>query len=67
MKTIWRTIGGLILGGALWLPAAHAATSTGVTPSFTVDLSGNTIAVSGRVRHSETGAGVPGEIGRAHV
>ena len=38
MKTIWRTIGGLILGGALLLPTAHAASSTGVSPIFTVDL-----------------------------
>ena len=37
MKTIWRTIGGLILVGALLLSVAHAASSTSVSPIFTVD------------------------------
>jgi len=30
MKTIWRTTGGLILGGALLLPAAQAATGLAI-------------------------------------
>jgi hypothetical protein len=37
MKTIWRTIGGLILGGALMLPAAHAATGYADSNITTVD------------------------------
>jgi hypothetical protein len=50
MKTIWRTIGGLILGGALLLPAAQAATGYGDSPVFPVDLRGLlTATVTGRV------------------
>jgi hypothetical protein len=50
MKTIWRTIGGLILGGALLLPAAKAATGYGDSPVFPVDLRGLlTATVTGRV------------------
>ena len=40
MKTIWRTIGGIILGGALLLPAAQAATGFGDSPVFAVDTTG---------------------------
>ncbi len=51
MKTIWRTIGGLILGGALLLlPAAQAATGFGYSPVFPVDLRGLlTSTLTGRV------------------
>jgi pimeloyl-ACP methyl ester carboxylesterase len=37
MKTIWRIIGGFILGGALLLPAAHAATGYADSNITTVD------------------------------
>jgi len=40
MKTIWRIIGGLILGGALMLSAAHAATGYADSNITTVDTRG---------------------------
>ena len=47
MKTIWRTIGGVILSVALLLPAARAATGYGDSPVFAVDLLTNGCSVSG--------------------
>ena len=49
MKTIWRIVGGLILGGMLLLPAARGDTGYGDSPVFAVDLRGQAggLSVSG--------------------
>ena len=44
MKTIWRTIGGLILGGALLVPVVHAATGSADSNITTVDT--RTVAIT---------------------
>jgi len=50
MKTIWRTIGGLILGTIFFLQVAQAATGYGDSPVFPIDLRGLlTATVTGRV------------------
>jgi pimeloyl-ACP methyl ester carboxylesterase len=68
MKTIRQIIGGLILSGALWLPVAHAATGTGISPIFTLDTRGvgittppqsQTVAASANVTFAVAVAGVP--------
>jgi hypothetical protein len=68
MKTIRQIIGGLILGGALWLPSAHAATGTGISPIFTLDTRGvgitippqsQTVAAGSNVTFTVTVAGLP--------
>ena len=50
MKTIWQTIGGLMLSAALLLPAARADTGYGDSPVFSIDLRGLLTAnLTGRV------------------
>ena len=55
MKTIWQKLGGLILGGAMLLATAHAATSTGVSPIFTVDT--RTVGIATPPQSQTTNAG----------
>ena len=64
MKTIWRTIGGLILSVALLLPAARAATGYGDSPVFAVNLLGQTggCSVSGTVLDGNSGNGLAGAL-----
>jgi pimeloyl-ACP methyl ester carboxylesterase len=58
MKTIWRTIGVLVLGGALLLSAAYATSSTGVSPIFTVDTRGVGITSPPQSQTTNVGANV---------
>ena len=60
MKTIWRIICGLILSGALCLPSARAATGSGDSPVFAVNLLG--CSVSGTVLDGSTGNGLAGAL-----
>jgi hypothetical protein len=64
MRTIWRTIGGLILGGALLLPAAKAATGFGDSPVFAVNLLNQAggLSVNGTVLDGNTGNGLVGAL-----
>ena len=64
MNTIRRIISGLILGGALLLPAAHAATGYGDSPGLAVNLLGSTngLSVSGTVLNASTGLGLVGAL-----
>lgn len=64
MKTIWRTIGGLVLSVALLLPAAQAATGYGDSPVFAVNLLGQTggLSVGGTVLDGNTGNGLVGAL-----
>ena len=62
MKTIWRTIGGLILSAALLLPAARAATGFGDSPVFAVNLLTNGCSVSGTVLDGNSGNGLVGAL-----
>ena len=62
MKTIWRTIGGVILSVALLLPAARAATGYGDSPVFAVDLLTNGCSVSGTVLDGNSGNGLVGAL-----
>jgi hypothetical protein len=55
MKTIRQIIGGLILSGALWLPAAHAATGMGISPIFTLDTRG--VGITTPPQNQTTNAG----------
>lgn len=60
MKSMLRTIVGLVLSGALWLPAAHAATSSAISGPVTVDTQDKAIAVSGRVLDAGSRAPING-------
>jgi hypothetical protein len=64
MKTIWRSLGGLILSGTLLLPAAQAATGYGDSPVFAVNLLGQSggLSVSGIVLDGNTGNGLLGAL-----
>ncbi len=64
MRTIWRTIGVVIWGAALLLPAARAATGSGDSSVFAVNLLGvtNGLTLSGTVVDGNSGNGIVGAL-----